>query len=101
MSHGRCSGKNEVIAPTTPGEPSQGGSSGRSRRAFARGEKKGGHGIGGARSEGRGRSDRVHRGRFPLRRGRPGGRRMKRGDLVTVAVSGDHGKPRPAVVILT
>jgi mRNA interferase MazF len=24
---------------------------------------------------------------------------MKRGDLVTVAVSGDYGKPRPAVVI--
>ena len=26
---------------------------------------------------------------------------MRRGDLVTVAVSGDYGKPRPAVVILT
>jgi mRNA interferase MazF len=24
---------------------------------------------------------------------------MKRGDLVTIAVSGDYGKPRPAVVI--
>ena len=24
---------------------------------------------------------------------------MKRGDLVTVALSGDHGKPRPALVI--
>ncbi|WAC60995.1 type II toxin-antitoxin system PemK/MazF family toxin [Brevundimonas sp. SL130] len=24
---------------------------------------------------------------------------MKRGDLITVAVSGDHGKPRPAVVV--
>jgi mRNA interferase MazF len=26
---------------------------------------------------------------------------MKRGDLMTVAVSGDYGKPRPAVVIQT
>ena len=26
---------------------------------------------------------------------------MKRGDVVTVAVSGDYGKPRPAVVIQT
>ena len=26
---------------------------------------------------------------------------MKRGDLVTVAVSGDYGKPRPAVVVQT
>jgi mRNA interferase MazF len=26
---------------------------------------------------------------------------MKRGDLVTVAVAGDYGKPRPAVVIQT
>ena len=25
---------------------------------------------------------------------------MKRGDLVTVAVSGDYGKPRPALVVL-
>ena len=24
---------------------------------------------------------------------------MKRGDLITVAVSGDYGKPRPALVI--
>lgn len=24
---------------------------------------------------------------------------MRRGDLITVAVSGDHGKPRPAVVV--
>ena len=24
---------------------------------------------------------------------------MKRGDLVTVAVSGDYGKPRPALVV--
>lgn len=24
---------------------------------------------------------------------------MKRGDIITVAVSGDHGKPRPAVVV--
>ena len=24
---------------------------------------------------------------------------MKRGDLVTIAVSGDYGKPRPALVI--
>ena len=24
---------------------------------------------------------------------------MRRGDLVTVAVSGDYGKPRPAVVV--
>jgi mRNA interferase MazF len=26
---------------------------------------------------------------------------MKRGDVVTVAVSGDHGKPRPAVIVQT
>ncbi|HLY56775.1 MAG TPA: type II toxin-antitoxin system PemK/MazF family toxin [Stellaceae bacterium] len=26
---------------------------------------------------------------------------MKRGDLVTVAISGDYGKPRPALVIQT
>ncbi|MCX7360472.1 MAG: type II toxin-antitoxin system PemK/MazF family toxin [Alphaproteobacteria bacterium] len=26
---------------------------------------------------------------------------MKRGDLITVAVSGDYGKPRPALVIQT
>lgn len=26
---------------------------------------------------------------------------MRRGDLVTVAVPGDYGKPRPAVIILT
>ncbi len=26
---------------------------------------------------------------------------MKRGDIVTVAVSGDYGKPRPAVVVQT
>jgi mRNA interferase MazF len=26
---------------------------------------------------------------------------MKRGDVVTVAVAGDYGKPRPAVVVLT
>lgn len=24
---------------------------------------------------------------------------MKRGDIITVAVSGDHGKPRPAVLV--
>lgn len=24
---------------------------------------------------------------------------MKRGDLVTIAVSGDYGKPRPALVV--
>jgi mRNA interferase MazF len=24
---------------------------------------------------------------------------MKRGDLVTVAISGDYGKPRPALVV--
>jgi mRNA interferase MazF len=26
---------------------------------------------------------------------------MKRGDVVTVAVTGDYGKPRPAVVVQT
>lgn len=26
---------------------------------------------------------------------------MKRGDVVTVAASGDHGKPRPAVIVQT
>lgn len=26
---------------------------------------------------------------------------MKRGDIVTVAVSGDYGKPRPAVIVQT
>ena len=26
---------------------------------------------------------------------------MRRGDLVTVAAAGDHGKPRPAVIVQT
>jgi mRNA interferase MazF len=26
---------------------------------------------------------------------------MKRGDVVTVAATGDHGKPRPAVIVQT